>query len=99
LSSQIKMSQVPPQIVDHPLTNDDKISIVDEITKPMSTLNTRNSIKPSKDIVESKEDNKEKKKDRINDEKKDKKTDKDTSHKKDSKKEKSSGKDAKKKKK
>ncbi|CAF0936378.1 unnamed protein product [Rotaria sp. Silwood1] len=98
-SSQIKMPQVPPHIIDHALTNDDKISIVDEITKPMSTLNTRNSIKLSKDIVESREESKEKKKDKLNDEKKDKKAEKDGSHKKDHKKEKSSGKDAKKKKK
>ncbi|CAF3741377.1 unnamed protein product [Rotaria sordida] len=98
-SAQIKMSQVPPQIIDHSLTNDDKISIVDEITKPMSTLYTTNSIRPLKDIVESREESKEKKKDKISDEKKDKKSEKDGSHKKDSKKEKSSGKDAKKKKK
>ncbi|CAF3232494.1 unnamed protein product [Rotaria socialis] len=85
-STPIKMPQVPTQLVDHQIINDDKISIVDEITKPMSTLNTRTSIKISKEL-ESREESRDKKKDSGGD------------HKKDSKKEKSSGKDSKKKKK
>ncbi|CAM4741456.1 unnamed protein product [Rotaria magnacalcarata] len=94
-STPIKMPQVPTQLVDHQIISDDKISIVDEITKPMSTLNTRPSIKISKEL-ESKEESRDKKKDS----KKDKKGDKDGGDdKKDSKKEKSSGKDSKKKKK
>jgi hypothetical protein len=50
---------IRPQIIDHRLADDDQSSVVDEIPKPMSTLDT---IRPSKDI-ESKE-NGEKKKDK-----------------------------------
>ncbi len=53
---------IRPQIIDYPLVDDEKNSDVDEIIKPMSTLNTTTSIKPSKDI-EFKE-NEEKKKDK-----------------------------------
>lgn len=55
-----------PQILGHRSTNDDTNSIVDEITKPMSTLlDTRSSLKAPKDI-ESKE-SREKKKDKTSD--------------------------------
>ncbi len=47
------------QIIDNQLVDEDKNSDVDEITKPMSTLNTTNSIKPSK--TESEEKKKDKK--------------------------------------
>jgi len=53
---------IRPQIIDYPLVDDEKNSDVDEIIKPMSTLNTTTSIRPSKDI-ELKE-NEEKKKDK-----------------------------------
>jgi hypothetical protein len=56
---------IRPQIIDHQFVDDDKSSIVDEITKPMSTLNTTNLVKSSKDI-ESK-DTDEKKKDKSSD--------------------------------
>ncbi len=56
---------IRPQIIDHRVADEDESSVVDEITKPMSTLNTTNSIKPSKDI-ESKE-NEKKKKDKTSD--------------------------------
>ncbi len=48
---------IRPQIVD-----DDQSSIVDEITKPMSTLNTTNLVKPSKDIELKENDEKKKEK-------------------------------------
>ncbi len=48
---------IRPQIVD-----DDQSSVVDEITKPMSTLNTTNSVKPSKDIELKENDEKKKEK-------------------------------------
>jgi len=50
-------------MVDHQLADDDKSSDVDEITKPMSTLNT---IKSAKDIEvkENEEKKKEKKVDK-----------------------------------
>ncbi len=53
---------IRPQIIDHQLVDDDKSSIVDEITKPMSTLNTTNLVKSSKEI-----DNDEKKKEKSSD--------------------------------
>lgn len=56
---------IRPQIVDYQ-TNDEKISIIDELTKPMSELNTRTSLKSSKDI-EIKDDNRDKKKDKTSD--------------------------------
>ncbi len=56
---------IRPQIVDRQLVDDDQSSIVDEITKPMSTLNTTNSVKPFTDL-ESKE-NDEKKKEKSSD--------------------------------
>ncbi|CAF0893457.1 unnamed protein product [Adineta steineri] len=98
---QIKIPpQVLPQIIDHRLTDEERVSITDDITKPMNTLNTMHSTKPMRDI-----ESEEKKKDKTSDVKKDKKAEKDIgdSHKreskKDGKKEKSSGKDSKKKKK
>ncbi len=48
---------IRPQIVD-----DDQSSVVDEITKPMSTLNTTNLVKPSKDIELKENDEKKKEK-------------------------------------
>ncbi|UJR27418.1 hypothetical protein I4U23_008708 [Adineta vaga] len=96
-SPQIKLPQVPPQIIDHRLTTNEERKSIDEIAKPMATLNTPHAAKPQRDI-ESKE-SEEKKKDKTNDLKKDKKEEKDDHHKKDGKKEKSSGKDSKKKKK
>jgi hypothetical protein len=39
-------------LIDRRLVDDDRISVVDEITKPMSELNTRNSVKLSKESEE-----------------------------------------------
>ncbi|CAF1011565.1 unnamed protein product [Adineta ricciae] len=95
-SPQIK---VPPQIIDHHLTTEEKKSF-DESAKPMATLNPPHAAKASKD-VESKESEEKKKKEKTHESKKDKKEEKDGGdhHKKDSKKEKSGGKESKKKKK
>ena len=55
-------TQIRSPVIDYQLAHEDRISLADEITKPMNTLNAQNSIKPSKD-----DEFKEKKKDKTSD--------------------------------